>query len=292
MFPLEIEKDTGRETVWKGRLPTTAKRIRREHPSWTVKRVRQACIEEIGDVPSLLTFQRFLGDSGLTWKQLTAKPLLSAKNIQKRIEFAGLHQDWTVEDWGRVWWSDETTIQAIPQGKKIHIWIQSSSDQEIPTAPAVQKGSFSVTFWGAVSKNAIGPLVPLNGNLDGPKCKELLEDNFMDILHDSGDSAIFMQDNAPCHKHALVMDYLREERVNLLEWPAQSPDLNPIENLWAILKRRITSNFEFPRNRKELIRFAQQCWNELEETIVDNTLDSMPKRMKLVIEAGGKSIKY
>jgi hypothetical protein len=98
MFPLEIEKDTGRETVWKGRLPTTAKRIRREHPSWTVKRVRQACIEENGDVPSLSTFQRFLGDSGFTWKQLTAKPLLSAKNIQKRIEFAGLHQDWTVED--------------------------------------------------------------------------------------------------------------------------------------------------------------------------------------------------
>ena len=64
---------------------------------------------------------------------------------------------------------------------------------------------------------------------------------------------IFMQDNAPCHKARVVMDYLRENNIRTLDWPPQSPDLNPIEHIWAIIKQNLYSYNDFPKNIVELV---------------------------------------
>jgi transposase len=66
-----------------------------------------------------------------------------------------------------------------------------------------------------------------------------------------GINFIFMQDNAPCHKTHKVMSFLERKRIPTLDWPPQSPDLNPIENIWDIIRRY--KKFGFPRSKVELI---------------------------------------
>src|SRR5204863_357974 len=61
----------------------------------------------------------------------------------------------------------------------------------------------------------------------------------------------FMQDNSPCHKSSKVLDFLRKNNINLLDWPPQSPDMNPIENLWAIIKARRKKKFGVPTSKNE-----------------------------------------
>lgn len=248
---------------------------------------------EVPKCPSEETFRRFFVENGFILRTLTHKPVLRKVNIDNRLLFAHEHLNWTVEDWSRVWWSDETTIEAIPQKKEYKIWVHYyDSKSEMPTAPAVQGGGFKVTFWGAVAESGLGPLVPLVGNLNGQKYIELLKDNFIDIYNDSRPKIMFMQDNAACHTSSQVLAFLEEEGVDVLKWPAQSPDLNPIENLWAILKGRMKKYSDFPRNRGELIARATECWTNLKAEADDNTLHSMPKRMQMVISAKGAPIKY
>ena len=109
---------------------------------------------------------------------------------------------------------------------------------------------------------------------------------------------VFMQDNAPVHTSHVIQNWLgdfsRENQIELLDWPAYSPDLNPIENTWKFLNDAINDKFPdlkvLPRSHNaldRLIHAAIVCWNELEDRLFEPVIKSMPRRMEAVIEAGG-----
>ena len=106
-----------------------------------------------------------------------------------------------------------------------------------------------------------------------------------------------MQDNVFLHKTEAVMAYFKEigleERI--LNWPEYSPDLNPIENAWGTMKKhldRITDEEGFASTRSQLEKRIHKVWNALSKDLFVNLFNSMPKRMKLCIEADGDVIKY
>lgn len=253
-------------------------------------------IEELGDenqVPTVPAFWDFFSENGIVYRQITYKPVLSAQNIKKRISFAKNHLKWTVDDWAKIWWSDEVMIEAIPQHKKYKIWCRSGTlIEDMPTAPAVQGGGFRVMFWGSVTKSGLGPLVPIEGMLNSEKYIDILQEYFLPLFQQNQAQMVFMQDNAACHKSRSVTAYLAQNQIQTLEWPPQSPDLNPIENIWYLLKHQLMKYSSFPTSRKDLEARAQKCWRNLGEETVNNILDSMPNRVKKVIEVHGKSIKY
>ncbi|CAB4402093.1 unnamed protein product [Rhizophagus irregularis] len=125
--------------------------------------------------------------------------------------------------------------------------------------------------WGCFSKNNLGPLVKLEDD----------QENF-----------IFQDDNAPIHTARVVKSWEEENEVNSLPWPAQSPDLNPIEHLWDELERQVRAHKPLPKNRENLWEILQEEWSNIEADKYQNLISSMPRRISAVINSKGYPTKY
>jgi len=123
---------------------------------------------------------------------------------------------------------------------------------------------------------------------------------YLNILEDSmvpsynrlfhGDYSIFQQDNDRKHTSKVVKDWFEMNNMQKLEWPSQSPDLNPIENLWSLLDRK--TRCRKPNNDDELFHILEEAWNTLSPELLDDLVSSMPRRVQAVIDAKGVATKY
>ena len=102
----------------------------------------------------------------------------------------------------------------------------------------------------------------------------------------------FQQDNAPVHTSKLTKTFFDDSNINLMKWPGQSPDLNPIEHLWDELERRIRKQKPPPKNEAELFRLLQTEWEKIPENVYQNLILSMNDRVKAVLKAKGYATKY
>ena len=103
--------------------------------------------------------------------------------------------------------------------------------------------------------------------------------------------SVFMQDGAPCHRAKIVTQFLKSKKIHLLDWPGNSPDLNPIENLWKVLKDKVSERQ--PTNAKMLEQAIKEVWvREITIEYCRNLVESIPKRSEAVIKAKGGPTKY
>jgi hypothetical protein len=153
----------------------------------------------------------------------------------------------------------------------------------------VQKGGGSVGIWGCFSANGTGCCYIYRNRLDAEGYLNILEDSLIpsiDLLIDDKDFFMFQQDNAPCHKAKKVLKWFEERQISLLEWPARSPDLNPIENIWNLIdldlgKMQITS-------LAELELALVKLWNNFSKSVCVNLVESVPTRIdKCIVLKGG-----
>ena len=108
----------------------------------------------------------------------------------------------------------------------------------------------------------------------------------------SEESIIFQQDNNPKHTSKRAQEWLESQDIKVLDWPAQSPDLNPIEHLWQILKKKLNSNTTLPRGVWELWERIDGEWGKIEVEECQRLIESMPRRLEAVIKAKRGHIKY
>lgn len=101
----------------------------------------------------------------------------------------------------------------------------------------------------------------------------------------------FQQDNDPKHSATVTKTWLRNEGIRVLEWPSQSPDLNPIENLWGIVKREL-SKMPKATNKMDLWRKVLQIWQTIPKEQCERLVDSMPRRCAAVVQNRGSTINY
>ena len=149
--------------------------------------------------------------------------------------------------------------------------------------------------WGCFVKNKLGPLVRLEGRITANVyIEEILEKHLLPFINnlENKENYIFQEDNAPIHTARIAKNWKEVNSIANLPWPAQSPDLNPIENLWDELERKVRKHKPLPKNKDDLWRILQEEWLNLDENIYKNLVDSMPRRIAAVIENKGCPTKY
>ena len=99
----------------------------------------------------------------------------------------------------------------------------------------------------------------------------------------------FQQDNDPKHRSKVIKEFLDREVPKTIDWPPNSPNLNPMENMWSILKRRVEK--QKPSNIDELETIHEE-WQNVDIRIVNNLTGSMKTRCLMIIDSGGERISY
>ena len=123
-------------------------------------------------------------------------------------------------------------------------------------------------------------------------CK-VLEESLVPFLNKLKGDPVFIEDNTPIHKAQFTTAWREDQNIKNIRWPPQSPDLSPIENIWAQLKLAVESRKPREKNIAQLLVVLQEEWNNLRETNNLCTLvKSMPKRVQLVINMKGMPIRY
>jgi transposase len=137
--------------------------------------------------------------------------------------------------------------------------------------------------------------VALEGTLNKERYIYLLDQYLLNEMEHAkeeyGSDFLYMQDNAPPHVAKLTLKYLKNQKVRTLEWPPQSPDLNSLENLWAIVKRRLYSDHHMFRCRNDLIEEVARVWHSIPVSICEHLVTGVPNHLMEVLKTYGYPIK-
>lgn len=235
--------------------------------------------------------RRLLVDFKLPYRTPARKPFLTPIQRQKRLKFCKDHQHWKTEEWNKVLFSDESSfcqfgIRAFGVRRPKNTRYESRF-----TIPTMKKPP-KVMIWGSFSVKGRGSLhfVPNNETVNAEKYLALLENKLKPTMAIHGCS-IFQQDSAPAHTAKKVTKWFKDCNITLLPWPGNSPDLNPIENLWVIMKRKVSAHA--PSNMKDLMYWIKRVWcTEITPQLCEKLVNSMPKRIQHVLKHKGGPTKY
>jgi hypothetical protein len=150
-------------------------------------------------------------------------------------------------------------------------------------------------MWGCMSYEGIGYGCHIQETMNADIFIEVLENAFQDSLdywglHD-GDF-IFQQDNDPKHTSKKAKKWFEDHNITVLDWPAQSPDLNPIEHIWHQLKIKLS---RYETNAKGVHELWERCdreWNTFTTETCRKYIDTMPARVQAVLKAKGCSTNF
>ena len=151
----------------------------------------------------------------------------------------------------------------------------------------------SVMVWGSITAHGRTPLVVIAGNLTGIRYRdEIVQPYVIPFIHAQDNNVTFQQNNAQPHVARVVRDYLTEQHVDLLSWPAVSPDLSPIEHVWDEMERRLRHLPNQPVTSAEMSPALIRIWNNIPQAFFNNLVRSMRRRCQACINAHGGHTRY
>jgi len=261
------------------------------------KKIQKEFIESTGKEVSKCTVRRTLYEMGYHSRTALRKPHISEPNRKIRLSWAKERRFWSIDDWKKVVWSDESRFTLFQSDKKIHVWRLPKESHDVSClVPTIKHGGGGVMMWGCFSWYGLGPLVRIDGRVNSERyILEILGYHvipFLETFEEENGEYFFQQDNAPIHTSAMTRTFMEETEIIQLPWPGQSPDLNPIEHLWDELERRIRARTDNPKNLGELESFLQECWSQIQREVYQKLVESMNRRINAVIKARGYPTRY
>jgi transposase len=240
------------------------------------------------------TVKNYLKKDGLKCFKKRSKPELSEINVSKRLKFAEQFSEFSYFQWKDVLWTDESKYCLI-KGKEIY-WNRRPVPLKEENIKRTKKfNGESIIVWGCITGEGTGELVRLKSKVDSNAYIKILEDGLLRTIENKNldpNKVIFMQDNAPIHTSRITKEWLNLHKINVMDWPPQSPDINPIENLWEIIDKKIRKRSIQPSNLEELWLAIKEEWDNIDKELIRKLYLSMPKRVKVLKECGGKYTKW
>ncbi len=255
------------------------------HPFHTYK----DCIRDLKLFVSCMTIGKTLSKNGIKNYVACSKVFLSIKNQIKRLRFALNYQDWTWQ-WRHVVALDEKTVQTYANGKVMVKRRHKERYHPDKIASTETKNTNNkVNLVGMIACDGPNMIYSVPTKFKSIHFKQLMSSK---VRHIIGGNAIMM-DNA--HIHGSGIKYLLKSGVKVItDFPPKSPDLNPIENIWAEFQKKLNKKlFNVCISTKEdLLELIRNTWKEIPPTFIQNCMMSMPERLKEVIKIKGGHTRY
>lgn len=271
------ERGTKRATV--NRTDRTIISFFARNPALTLRQGQQQLAKRNINV-SIATIRRRLRENKIQWRSVRTKPLLKQQHVKKRLLWAREH---VTSDWQNVIFTDEASFWAFaPQHKA---WTVRGK----PLLQRSVKHPLKVHVWGCFSALGFGKLHIFTENLNAHKMtliyKKYLLPSAKKWFGDDPSTWVLQEDNDPKHRSRRCVSWKTENGIQVLEWPSQSPDANPIENVWALMKNQLRGTSIF--NYKSLCRKIRQIWRSLSEEYAEKLVESMPRRCEAILQNNG-----
>jgi len=214
------------------------------------------------------------------------------ENVRARLAFAEGYSRWTEDDWSRVLFSDETHFYLGHHGRE---YVQRPPGAALdPKYTLKEEGRLEgkVSLWGCICAAGLGHAELYVDTLDARRYQNILTLNLVSSAHQFWPRGQwwFQQDNWSVHTAGTSQAWFHNHGIDLIDWPAWSPDLNPIEELWNDLKRRVHGRH--PQTTEQLERYITEEWAATELDYISRICRSMPRRLQLVIANNGHKIPY
>lgn len=283
---------SGRPKLFTERESRQVRRVALAHRDLTCRQVAAEHATS-GTHASKWTVMRTLRQLGLRRRVAVRRPRLTLRMMRSRLQWARDRSKWSLYRWKQVIFCDEKIFRF--DSNKLRCYV-TRFDHEKYSRSCIRttvRNGIEIHVWGIISWNGPGPIKVVNGTLNAIRYQaEILND--IDLicarLANVGQPFVFMHDMAPAHRAATTKRFLDAKNVRVLPWCGNSPDLNPIENLWAIVQRRV--NKAQVRNRDDLLNAVRRSFAEVSTEYVHALYRSLPRRVLAVIRARGGNTRY
>ncbi|GFV24813.1 transposable element Tcb2 transposase [Trichonephila clavipes] len=251
--------------LWKS-FKTTGMCSRR-HGEVVLEQVANQFLAASGKQISRKTIARRLRGGGLYARRPVVCVPLTRQNHTARLKWCREHHNWTEQDWACVLFSDESKFSLSSDCRRQLIWRESGTAYRPENIQEKDRyPTCSIMVCAGIMINGHTRLhVVANGTMTGQR--------YIDEV-------------------LLPHDCLDSEGIQRLVWPARSPDLNPIENVWDALGRQVAGRNYPPTNKNTLIRALTEEWDKLPQQLLDNVVQSMVRRVECCITFRGGHIPY
>jgi transposase len=201
----------------------------------------------------------------------------------------------------KVCWSDEVTFEVGEDSTTFWVMRGAGREEEYVDKnlrPTFKSGRTSVGAWSCFCGDEMGPLyiLPEGETMTAKRYKWVLQKLFIpfyeQMVRKYGKDVVMQEDNAPWHTAKTIKKYLSNKKVRRMIWPPQSPDLNPIENLWKYIKDMISKEKHKVRTTAEMRQALQRIWPQIDREFLLKLCDSVPRRWEACLKNKGGATKY
>ena len=226
-------------------------------------------------------------DAGLFPYHPRKKPVVTEKHKKLRKMFSKKHK---AQDWTKVLFTDEAKVSIVqqPNSKNDVIWAPIGSI--VPPTPGFAH-PLQLNVCAGICYNGKTEIFIFKEALEQKLYKKILETTIIPGAKKlMGNDWQLLSDNDPKHTAKSCMNYLHENHISRMDLPANSPDINIIENVWSMMIDEL--KHVFPKNEKQLRKAIKNAWKQIQISKIKNCIESMPRRLKLVLASKGNITKY